>query len=132
MQRIPRVDSEDANWKNIPGYRIAKNLWAITAEEFLGVSRDDISVFLIRDRLAALRRDFEYAVINAAPALHHGETALLGQVADGVVLVLNAEETRRVSALKAKAVLRTANARLVGMVLNRRTFPIPERLYQRF
>jgi len=132
MQRIPRVDSEDANWKNIPGYRIAKNLWAITAEEFLGVSRDEVSVFLIRDRLAALRRDFEYAVINAAPALHHGETALLGQVADGVVLVLNAEETRRVSALKAKAVLRAANARLVGMVLNRRTFPIPERLYQRF
>jgi hypothetical protein len=120
MERIPCVDSEGVAWKDVPGCRIAQNLWAITAEEFLGASQGEISVFLVRDRLAALRRDFEYAVINAAPALHHGETALLGQAADGVVLVLNANETRRVSALKAKAVLGTANARLVGTVLNRR------------
>jgi hypothetical protein len=116
----------------IPGQRIAKNLWLIPPEDFLGCAEDEASIFRMRDRLVELRRCFEYAVIHAAPALHHGITALLAHVADGVVLVVNAGETRKIAAQKAKAVLQTANARLLGTVLNRRTFPIPERLYRRF
>lgn len=132
IERFSEAEVSDNLGRDLPGSRLAKNLWMITLEEFLGGSHAEISVLILRDRLAALRRNFEYAVIHAAPALHHGDTALLGQVTDGVVLVLNAEKTRRVAALRAKAVLRTANARLVGMVLNRREFPIPERLYRRF
>jgi hypothetical protein len=116
---------------DVPGLRIGKNVWLVSEPEFRGGLREELSVFGMRDRLLELRRAFEYMVIHAAPALRRGETALLGQVADGVVLVLNAEETRRISAQKAKAVLERSNARLVGIVLNRRSFPIPERLYRR-
>jgi protein-tyrosine kinase len=135
LSALAQVDSvdvgEQAAASDAPGLRIAKNLWLISEPEFRGRLQEELSVFGMRDRLLELRRSFEYAVICAAPALRCGETALLGHVADGVVLVLNAEETRRISAQKAKAVLQRSNARLVGIVLNRRSFPIPERLYRR-
>jgi Mrp family chromosome partitioning ATPase len=52
-------------------------------------------------------------------------------LADGVVLVLEANSTRRVTAKKAKQALEAANVRILGTVLNNRTFPIPEGLYRR-
>jgi len=48
-----------------------------------------------------------------------------------VVLVLEANATRRVAALSAKEALEAAGVRLLGTVLNDRTFPIPEKLYRK-
>jgi len=55
---------------------------------------------------------------------------VLGQGTDGVVLVLEANVTRRVAALSAKESLEAAGVRLLGTVLNNRTFPIPDKLYR--
>jgi Mrp family chromosome partitioning ATPase len=60
-----------------------------------------------------------------------GETRLLGQIADGVILVLDERRTRRATAREAKAVLQAANARLLGVVINERQFPIPESIYRK-
>jgi protein-tyrosine kinase len=46
------------------------------------------------------------------------------------VLVLEANSTRRVAARKAKQALEAANVRVLGTVLNNRTFPIPEKIYR--
>jgi Mrp family chromosome partitioning ATPase len=52
-------------------------------------------------------------------------------MADGAVLVLEAHTTRRESARKAKECLEGANVKLLGAVLNKRTYPLPEVLYNR-
>ena len=51
-------------------------------------------------------------------------------VSDGVVLVLEANSTRRVAARKAQQAVEAANVRVLGTVLNNRTFPIPEKIYR--
>ena len=76
-----------------------------------------------------LREEFAYVVISAPPVGLYGDAAFLGQMADGVVLVLEANSTRRVAAHKAKQALESANVRVLGTVLNNRTFPIPEKIY---
>ena len=48
-----------------------------------------------------------------------------------VVLVVQANSTRREAARKGKESLDSANVRLLGVVLNERTFPIPEVLYRK-
>ena len=58
------------------------------------------------------------------------DAALLGQTADGVVLVLEANATRWRTARKAKQALKDANVKVLGTVLNNRTFPIPEKIYR--
>jgi protein-tyrosine kinase len=84
-----------------------------------------------RERVAELRAEFEFLIFDAPPAGHANDTAVLGGLLDGVVLVVGAHSTRREAARKAKEILDKGNVRLLGTVLNRRTFPIPDALYRR-
>jgi len=56
---------------------------------------------------------------------------LLGQIADGVILILESMVTRRETARTAKENLAAANVKILGAVLNNHTFSIPETLYRR-
>jgi len=56
---------------------------------------------------------------------------LIGQLSDGVILGLEAHRTRRIAARITKERLQAANVRLLGVVLNQRTFPIPEGIYRK-
>jgi capsular exopolysaccharide synthesis family protein len=107
------------------------NLWLVTS----GSSPLDPSVLLTFDRLRGclveLRAEFDYVLVDGPPAILYADTALLGKLADGVVLVVRANSTRREAAKKAAEILASANVRLMGAVLNKRTFPIPEALYQK-
>jgi Mrp family chromosome partitioning ATPase len=85
----------------------------------------------LQSRLADLRADFRYVLIDAPPAGRSVEAAMLASLADGVVLVLEAHVTAREVARHAKESLAAAGARLLGTVLNKRTFPIPDVLYCR-
>ncbi len=79
--------------------------------------------------LAELRNEFEYAVIQGPPA--GSEAALLGQLTDGIILVLGAQSTRRATARKFKETLDAAQCRILGTVLSGRTFPLPDGIYRR-
>jgi hypothetical protein len=81
--------------------------------------------------LAELRDEFEYVVIHGEAAGVSSEAALLGHISDGIILVLDAQSTRRATARKIKETLESAQSRILGTVLCERTFPVPERLYRR-
>ena len=85
----------------------------------------------LRSRLAELRAEFDFVLVDGPPVNLYADTALLGKLADGVVLVVQANSTHREAARKAKESLASANVRLLGVVLNKRTFPIPEFLYRK-
>jgi len=84
----------------------------------------------LRSRLAELRETFRYVVIYSGPLRLEGSAMLLSRLADGVVLVLEANSTRRDTARRAKENLTAASVRLLGVVLNNRLFPIPEPIYR--
>jgi hypothetical protein len=81
--------------------------------------------------LADLRKEFEYAVIQGPAAGISSEAGLLGQLTDGIILVVGAHSTRRATARKIKETLEGAQSRLLGTVLSERRFPVPERIYRR-
>ena len=111
--------------------QISDDLWLVPAATFLGESANVFSGIYLRSRLSDLRLEFDYAVLHAAPAVAYSEAALLGQIADGMILVLQAHNTRRVAALRTKEILEASNVRLLGTVLKGRTFPVPERIYRK-
>jgi protein-tyrosine kinase len=84
-----------------------------------------------KPRVEELRKEFSYVVIDTPPLMRCADAVAIGQLADGVVLVLGAESTRRESAQMATATLRSAKIPILGAVLNKRTFPIPEQIYKR-
>ncbi|HXR16476.1 MAG TPA: hypothetical protein VN777_09800 [Terriglobales bacterium] len=111
--------------------RRSNQLWLIPRNDFLGESESGLSGSGLRDRLAELRQTFDYTVLYGPPAGRGSEAALLGSLCDGVVLVVEANSTRRVAAQKVKERLHAAKARLLGAVLSGRTFPIPEAIYRK-
>src|SRR5580704_5711093 len=85
----------------------------------------------LRKRFAELRDEFDFVLVDAAPLSRYGDAISLGQVTDGFVLVLEANATRREVAQMAADSLKAANVRILGAVLNKRTFPIPTSLYKK-
>jgi Mrp family chromosome partitioning ATPase len=59
------------------------------------------------------------------------DAQLLGLVAEVAILLIKADSTRRLTACKAKESLDAAGVRLLGTMLNNRSFPIPDRLYRK-
>jgi hypothetical protein len=111
------------------GQPVQSNLWLLSPEEFYGEQKPGAA--WLRSRLSELRRTFDYVVIHAPAVLSRSDTALVGQMTDGVILVLNEQRTRRAAAQQAKEVLLSANARLLGVVLGEREFAVPEQIYRK-
>jgi Mrp family chromosome partitioning ATPase len=84
-----------------------------------------------RARLEELRDAFGYILVSAPALSRETEATFLGQLSDGVVLIVEANLSRRESVRRAKEQLESAHVRLLGAVLDQRTFPIPEGLYRR-
>ena len=129
VERSDSQSSQQATTQAPLLQRIASNLWLISGH--LAAINGGVTASLdqVRSQIKALPPEFAYVVISAPPLGLYSDAALLGQGADGVVLVLEANSTRRVVARKAKELLASANVRLLGTVLNNRTFPIPEKVY---
>jgi protein-tyrosine kinase len=108
-----------------------KNLYLISGGTMAGNGNGWMSSELLRNRMSELRSTFDFVLIDAPAVMEGGDTTAWGHLADGVVLVLGANSTHRETARRAAAELTSANVRVLGAVLNKRTFPIPERLYSR-
>jgi protein-tyrosine kinase len=106
-------------------------LWLMTSGAIGSMPDGALNPARLRTRFEELRAEFDYLLIDTPPMNSHADAALLGQLADGVVLVVSSASTRREPARIAKESLEAAKIPVLGAVLNRRTYPIPEALYQR-
>ncbi len=85
----------------------------------------------LRSRMTELHAAFKYVVVHSSCVALYTESILLSRWTDGVVLVVEANSTRRETARRVMEKLAVANVPVLGVVLNNRTFPIPEALYRR-
>jgi Mrp family chromosome partitioning ATPase len=107
------------------------NFWLLSSGALASDSPNLLNSDHLRARFAELREEFEYVLIDVPPLNQYADATALGKIADGLVLVLEANSTRRESALKGVETLQAARIRVLGAVLNKRTFPIPNSLYRR-
>ena len=85
----------------------------------------------MRSRMAELRQEFSYVLVYCPQIGQQVGGMLLGQIADGVILILESMVTRREAARTAKENLEAANVKILGAVINNHKFAIPEALYKR-
>lgn len=109
--------------------RVKGNLWLLN--EISPATNRGPTNSALYSKLCELRAEFEYSIVEAPPAGLSSEAVALGQLTDGIVLVLAAHKTRRAAARKIKETLEDAHSRILGIVLSERTFPIPAALYRR-
>jgi len=78
----------------------------------------------------AAREHFAIVLIDCPPVVPYAETPLIASVADGMVLIIESDRTKREIVGRAKAAAQEAKAEILGVVLNRRRYVIPEFLYR--
>lgn len=78
-----------------------------------------------------LRQEFRYVLIDC-PSLKDSQDAItLAPLVDGVVLVVEANRTRKDQILYAERMIEAARGRLLGHILNRRSYVVPDWLHRR-
>ena len=106
-----------------------KNLWLLSCGSTIDNWHEQVTSETLRMRLMELRAQFDYVLMDVAPMNAGNDCIVLGKSADGVVLVLKANSTRRENTQGALKELKAANIPILGAVLNQRTFPIPDKIY---
>lgn len=112
--------------------QIASNLWCVPECGLRELSPEQATTERFWHwALAELRNDFEYVVIEGPTTGASSESGMLGQLTDGIILVLEAHVTRKATARQIKETLESMRCRILGTVLSERTFPVPEGIYRR-
>lgn len=107
------------------------DVWLLSCGSLTADSPNLLNSDRIKARFDELRKEFDYVLVDAPSLTRYADATSLGRLADGLVLVLEANSTRKEAALRVMENLRAAQIQVLGAVLNKRTFPIPESLYHR-
>ena len=81
--------------------------------------------------LKALRWNFDYVLIDCPSPAASSEVTTLAPLADGVCVVVKAAQTRRGQIQHCQQTIENANGNFLGFILNQRSYPVPNWLYQR-
>jgi Mrp family chromosome partitioning ATPase len=102
------------------------NLWALpmgkTGPEAAGL----LASGSLRERMAEMRTEFDFVIINAPPLARYSDAIALGQLSDGLIIVVEAGATRRDQAAQAVAGLRASGVTILAAVLDQYASPLPE------
>jgi protein-tyrosine kinase len=107
------------------------NLWLVSSGAENNNSQELLTSGRMRARIAELRAEFNYVLMDVAAFNVCNHAMVFGGQSDGLVLVLKANSTRRDATREITQQLQAANIRMLGAVLNQRTFPIPENIYNK-
>jgi Mrp family chromosome partitioning ATPase len=108
------------------------NLWLLSSGSLQESQPTLLTSDRMRTRLAELHAQFDYVLLDVASLNSCNDGIALGSFSDGVVLVVRANSSRREIARKTLQELQAAKVQPLGVVLNQRTFPIPEAIYKLF
>jgi protein-tyrosine kinase len=81
--------------------------------------------------LKTMREKFDYVILDVPPVNSYAESIVIATKVDGVILVLESDKTRQQVAMRAKQEMEKAGARVLGVILNKRKYYIPEWIYKR-
>ena len=81
--------------------------------------------------IGEVRRHFNCIIVDVPAITGNPETKVIASLCDGVVLVIETARTKREVALRSKDTLTSSGARILGTVLNKRKYVIPDLLYKR-
>jgi Mrp family chromosome partitioning ATPase len=112
---------------------LGRQLWMVPAGEEMCAAPEWLPVALSR-ALRQLAARFDFVIVEAPPLERDSGMPTLLTVApltDGVVLVLEAERTRRDVAGEVVARLRASGVTVLGVVLTNRKSPVPDGLRRR-
>ncbi|HEY1648168.1 MAG TPA: hypothetical protein VGF96_09320 [Terracidiphilus sp.] len=84
-----------------------------------------------RDCIELLRFEFDHTIIDCPSLEESGDVLSVAPFVDGVILVVEANKTRREQPRQAEQVIAAAGGKLLGYILNKRAQEVPDWLYRK-
>ncbi|MEE8429110.1 MAG: hypothetical protein V3S33_06370 [Gammaproteobacteria bacterium] len=99
-----------------------------------GQKHKDLAKLLMQwpEVLDELRKQYDLILLDALPFFRGEESRMVCKIADDVLVVIEAEQSRRPQTHAMVESLRTMGCPILGAVLNKRRFHIPRWAYERF
>jgi Mrp family chromosome partitioning ATPase len=85
----------------------------------------------VASNLDEIRRHFGWVLIDCASLRESDQALAVAPHTGGVVVVVAADKTKRSEIVQARKSIELSSGSVLGFVLNKRTWPVPEFLYQR-
>ena len=109
----PETDGADKRWRVQP-----KDHWSNSRKTLL-------------EAIQQLQSKYRYVLIDC-PSMRESQDAVkLAPLVDGIVLVIEANRTQKDQIRYAERTIEAARGRIIGYVLNKRTYSVPDWLYRR-
>jgi len=102
----------------IVGQRYNENLIVITGGTIPPNPSEMLGSKYMSNLIEALRELYDYVILDTPPIQLVTDAQILSAKADGTILVVRAEETKKSSVHNAIDLLRKVNANIIGIVLN--------------
>ena len=106
---------------------VVPNVWNVVENRAVSHGEDNDPAVV-----DVLSRSFGFILIDCPALTKSADAILVAPQTDGVFLVVAAGETRRDEIHRARALIREASGNLAGLVLNKRTYPVPSSIFKLF
>ncbi len=94
-------------------------LWLLSSGPVAIDSANLLAGARVRARFVELRAEFHFVIVDAPPLSLYADAIALGQLSDGMILVLEAGSTRQDAALTAVRSAHSSRIQVLGAVLNK-------------
>ncbi len=125
---LNRIVSSDGRELEKRVVQVSSMVWTVPGPELIGSSANS---FGQSGGFHALDGRFGYLLIDCPSLRRSSEALYLSKLTDGVVLVVAAGETRKNHIEQARKLIKVSASTLLGFVLNKRTYPVPDFVYKR-
>lgn len=99
-------------------HRYNKNLVLLTSGKIPPNPSEMLSSKAMSNLLETLKETFDYIILDTPPVQAVTDSQILSTKADGTILVIRAERTKKESVQNAVSLLKKVNANIIGTVLN--------------
>jgi len=82
-----------------------------------------------RDCIGLLRSEFDYTIIDCPSLRESGDVLSISPFVDGIILIVEANRTRREQPRQAEQRISAAGGNLLGYVLNKRVYEVPRWMF---
>lgn len=112
-------------------YRANKNLDVLFARQAIMHPSSIFEAGWFSKSIKQLRERYDCVIIDCPPLKEASGTMLVAAKADAVALVIEAERVRYEAIQRTVSMLEDAGANILGVILNKRRYPIPNFIYKR-
>lgn len=103
---------------SVVGYRYNNNLTVLTSGKIPPNPSEMLGSKSMKALIDALKKVFDYVILDTPPVQAVTDAQILSTRADGTLLVIRAEKTKKDSVVNSINLLKKVNANIIGTILN--------------